>query len=511
MRDLALHVAATGHDVTYVTMRHWDASERPSLAGVRVLGLTPAGRVYRRERRTLLPPLRFGLAVAQAPVASRLRVRHRPHGLVPVLPAARGERDRTSPQVRARRELDRGLDEGLLAALRGSSSSGRSAGSCSGACVLAPAHRVSASRGCTPSGSSTPDTRETPVLLPGLYAGSVEPSSTVDVDPQLVVYAGRHVQEKRIDSVVRAFAPARASSVPSFASSSTATAPSARTVEELVDDARARLVRSPPRPAAGGRGRRGDRPSSVPRHRVGARGLRPRRRRGGRARHAERRRRRPGERGDRARRGRRERRRLAGRVAREPRGRARARRRGGTGAPRVDGALVRRERADAADRPLARARGRELRRAQADADDGYAQSFSGPPPCRPDPGSTSACIAGRRRRSRPPGTRARRRPSGPPSRTVAALRASGTRFEKPTCQSSNAAIVGRSHEVRDDEVQAAVGRRRARYRPPRRDRAARGARRARRPPRIAPRSPSSKRSGRRKPIEVWAMYASATT
>ena len=64
MRDLALHVAATGHDVTYVTMRHWDASERPSLAGVRVLGLTPAGRVYRRERRTLLPPLRFGLAVA---------------------------------------------------------------------------------------------------------------------------------------------------------------------------------------------------------------------------------------------------------------------------------------------------------------------------------------------------------------------------------------------------------------------------------------------------------------
>ena len=32
---------------------------------------------------------------------------------------------------------------------------------------------------------------------------------------------------------------------------------------------------------------------------------------------------------------------------------------------------------------------------------------------------------------------------GPPRRTVAALRASGTRFEKPTCQSSNAAIVGR--------------------------------------------------------------------
>ncbi len=37
------------------------------------------------------------------------------------------------------------------------------------------------------------------------------------------------------------------------------------------------------------------------------------------------------------------------------------------------------------------------------------------------------------------------------------MRASGTRFEKPTCQSSNAAIVGTLEEVRHDEVQAAVG------------------------------------------------------
>jgi glycosyltransferase involved in cell wall biosynthesis len=48
----------------------------------------------------------------------------------------------------------------------------------------------------------------TPVILPGLYAGPVEPTPANDVDPQLVVYAGRHVQEKRVDQLVRGFARA---------------------------------------------------------------------------------------------------------------------------------------------------------------------------------------------------------------------------------------------------------------------------------------------------------------
>ena len=65
MRDLAARLAASGHDVTYLTMRHWDAGDPPSLPGVRVLGLTPAGRIYSDERRTLGPPLRFGFAVAR--------------------------------------------------------------------------------------------------------------------------------------------------------------------------------------------------------------------------------------------------------------------------------------------------------------------------------------------------------------------------------------------------------------------------------------------------------------
>jgi glycosyltransferase involved in cell wall biosynthesis len=49
----------------------------------------------------------------------------------------------------------------------------------------------------------------TPVLLPGLYSGPIEPTPAKDVDPELVVYAGRHVQEKRVDQLVRGFARAR--------------------------------------------------------------------------------------------------------------------------------------------------------------------------------------------------------------------------------------------------------------------------------------------------------------
>ena len=49
----------------------------------------------------------------------------------------------------------------------------------------------------------------TPVILPGLYAGPIDPTPAEDVDPGLVVYAGRHVQEKRVDQLVRGFARAR--------------------------------------------------------------------------------------------------------------------------------------------------------------------------------------------------------------------------------------------------------------------------------------------------------------
>jgi glycosyltransferase involved in cell wall biosynthesis len=47
-----------------------------------------------------------------------------------------------------------------------------------------------------------------PIVLPGIYAGPTAPTANGDVDPALVVYAGRHVREKRVGELVRAFARA---------------------------------------------------------------------------------------------------------------------------------------------------------------------------------------------------------------------------------------------------------------------------------------------------------------
>ncbi|MBA3382359.1 MAG: glycosyltransferase [Actinobacteria bacterium] len=207
MRDLALHVAATGHDVTYVTMRHWDEAERPNLAGVRVLGLTPAGRVYRRERRTLMPPVRFGLAVARHlwRHGSEYDIVHMASfPYFPLLAASAIGRRRKYALVVNWLEIwtkeywrrYAGVSIGTIGWLVQQT------------CVVMPHtaycfSRLHAERLLEAGYSGTP------VLLPGLYAGPVHAAPVAEVDPALVVYAGRHVQEKRVGHLVRAFARAR--------------------------------------------------------------------------------------------------------------------------------------------------------------------------------------------------------------------------------------------------------------------------------------------------------------
>jgi len=207
MRDLALHLASTGYDVTYLTMRHWDNCEPPPLGAVRVVGVTDAGLVYRSDRRTLLPPLRFGLGVARHlwRHGSEYDVVH--VASFPYFPllAAGALRPR-----RGYRLVVNWLEvwtreywwrySGILI--------GTTGWLVQKACVLMPHSAYCLSdlhaRRLVEAGYSG-----TPTILPGLYAGPVEPTPANLVHPELVVYAGRHVQEKRVDALVRAFAIAR--------------------------------------------------------------------------------------------------------------------------------------------------------------------------------------------------------------------------------------------------------------------------------------------------------------
>jgi len=62
-RNLALRLAADGHDVTYLTRRQWVRGNAPVLAGVKVIAVAPRMRLYVRGRRRIGPPILFGLGV----------------------------------------------------------------------------------------------------------------------------------------------------------------------------------------------------------------------------------------------------------------------------------------------------------------------------------------------------------------------------------------------------------------------------------------------------------------
>lgn len=62
-RNLAERLHAEGHEVTYLTLRQWDRGARPDLAGVAVRVAGPRMALYVDGRRRIAPPLVFGAGV----------------------------------------------------------------------------------------------------------------------------------------------------------------------------------------------------------------------------------------------------------------------------------------------------------------------------------------------------------------------------------------------------------------------------------------------------------------
>jgi glycosyltransferase involved in cell wall biosynthesis len=59
-RNLAERLVADGHEVTYLTLRQWDQGTDASYSGVRVRAAGPRMALYTGPRRRILPPLVFG-------------------------------------------------------------------------------------------------------------------------------------------------------------------------------------------------------------------------------------------------------------------------------------------------------------------------------------------------------------------------------------------------------------------------------------------------------------------
>jgi glycosyltransferase involved in cell wall biosynthesis len=207
-RNLAERLAADGHEVTYLTRRQWDPADPPAIDGVRVLAVSRADELYGADgNRTIGPPLRFGRGVlghllrhgrdydvvhmASFPYFSVLAA-----GLARPLGGYRLVVDWHEVWSRSYWRDYLGGVRGLVGAL------------VQRLCARVPQRAFCFSR-LHAARLRAEGLRGEVTVLEGEYAGDLGAPPPRDAEP-LVLFAGRHIAEKRAPAVVAAIARARA-------------------------------------------------------------------------------------------------------------------------------------------------------------------------------------------------------------------------------------------------------------------------------------------------------------
>jgi glycosyltransferase involved in cell wall biosynthesis len=205
-RNLAERLSADGHEVTYLTLRQWPRGADPGVAGVRVVAVGPRLGLYARSgRRRIGPPLVFGLGVF-AVLALRGRrfdvVHTASFPYFSLLAAGFWRRVGGFRLVVDWHELwTRAYWRDYL---------GRAGGwvgwRVQRACTRIPQRAFCFSR-LHADRLRAEGVRGEVTVLEGEFAG-VEPDAQVEpyVDSDLVVFAGRHIPEKRVPALVPALA-----------------------------------------------------------------------------------------------------------------------------------------------------------------------------------------------------------------------------------------------------------------------------------------------------------------
>ena len=205
-RSLAERLADAGHDVTYLTLRQWEQDQPPELPGVDVVAVGPRIDLYVAGRRRLWPPVVFGLGVfghllrrgrrydvvhtASFPYFSLLAAAalRRPQGYRLVVDWIEVWTREYWRDYLGRIGGTIGWHVQRLCARFGDR-----------AFALAEVH-AQRLRELGFRGQVT--------VLGGLYGGRTEAVEPAEAEP-LVVYAGRHIPEKRVPALVPAVARAR--------------------------------------------------------------------------------------------------------------------------------------------------------------------------------------------------------------------------------------------------------------------------------------------------------------
>lgn len=205
-RNLAERLASRGHEVTFLTRRQWGRGDDPEVPGVRVVAVSPRMGLYARGRRRTLPPLLFGLGVLVhlGRYGRRYDVVHTasfPFFSLLSAGAARGH-GRYRLLVDWHEIWTREYWQEYLGPLRG-----RIGWRIQRACLRVPQRAFCFSglheRRLREQGLSGRLTR-----LEGQYAGPPAPAAPRSARP-VVVFAGRHIPEKRVPALVPALARAR--------------------------------------------------------------------------------------------------------------------------------------------------------------------------------------------------------------------------------------------------------------------------------------------------------------
>ena len=206
--NLAEELVRDGHEVTYLTRRQWPEDDPPQVEGVRVVPVSPGGPLYTADgRRSIGPPLRFGVGVLRHLAANR-RSYDVVHGcsfpyfsLIATRAALVGRR--VTIGVDWFEVWSREYWREYLGPLRG-----RIGDLVQRACArltpLAFAFSDVHAQRLREQGL-----RSEPIRLSGLYAGPLEVHAGEGPAAPLVLFAGRHIPEKRAHLVPAAVAAAR--------------------------------------------------------------------------------------------------------------------------------------------------------------------------------------------------------------------------------------------------------------------------------------------------------------
>jgi|tagenome__1003787_1003787.scaffolds.fasta_scaffold20896377_2 glycosyltransferase involved in cell wall biosynthesis len=204
-RNLSERLADEGHDVTYLTLRQWEEGEDPGVRGVRVIPVGPRMQLYVGGRRRIGPPLVFGLGVLRhlARHGRRYDVLHTASFPYFSLLAAGLVR----PRARFRLVVDwhelwsRAYWVEYLGPV-----GGRVGRAVQALCLRIPQKAFCFSR-LYERRLREEGVRGDVVVLEGQFEGA--PASAPESAEPIVVFAGRHIPEKRVPALVPALALAR--------------------------------------------------------------------------------------------------------------------------------------------------------------------------------------------------------------------------------------------------------------------------------------------------------------